>query len=71
MEERSAEDVTRSFLCSELEYVKKRIRELSDKSICRRNDSYMYTELEFLYKKEAFYILQLARLKGILKPTIN
>lgn len=71
MEEKPIENIVNDYLYSELEWVKKRINELSDLNYISRSDKMREKELETLYRKEAFYIMQLAKLKGIIKPTVN
>ncbi|MGE5498473.1 MAG: hypothetical protein ACM3Q2_10400 [Syntrophothermus sp.] len=71
MEDKPIENIVNDYLYSELEWVKKRINELSELNYISRSDKMREKELETLYRKEAFYIMQLAKLKGIIKPTVN
>ncbi|MGE5680519.1 MAG: hypothetical protein ACM34K_06510 [Bacillota bacterium] len=71
MAERPVNDIYCSYIYAELEYVRKRIQELTDRNFKGVPEISRNLELESLFKKEAYYILQLANLKGVFKQFIN
>jgi hypothetical protein len=71
MEEKSVQQIYSDYLYTELEYVRKRIDELKMNRFTGVLAISKNVEMETLLRKEAFYILQLARLKGIIKSSVN
>jgi hypothetical protein len=71
MKEKPVEQIASDYIYMELEYVRKRIQELTGRRLIGIPEISRSNELELLYKKEAYYIFQLAKLKGIFNPVVN